>query len=78
MYTMVIELSREPNRMEIREINHAIVLCEPFVIEHTYGTNRWLLHVGEKRGRALIARSYYGGAKGMRLCCGTEMRLIEG
>ena len=71
---MRIELSREPRKLEIREVLN-VANGEPWMIEHVYEPEKWALLVSERTGRALIARSYYGGAKGMRLNCGTVMRV---
>lgn len=69
---MRIELNREPRKLEIREVRN-IASGEPFLLEHVFEPEKWALLVSERIGRALIARSFYGGAKGMRLCCGTVM-----
>lgn len=71
---MRIELNREPRKMEIREVL-TVASGEPFMVEHVFEPEKWALLVSERTGRALIARSYYGGAKGMRLNCGTVMRV---
>lgn len=78
MYTMHFELSREPFYRERREIFLACDVCEPYIIEHTYGTDRWILHAGGERGRGLIARIHRSKRGVMRLCAGTKIRLIEG